>query len=1063
VLFGGVGGASATSLTACTVSISAPVANPTTAPASAPITYTATVTAGAGCTNGSPTGSVNFYSNYVVGGLPQVFQLGTSTSVVATSTPGQSVATMVDSSLPMGSFVITATFNSSNTALFLNSGTSAGTNVVISSSAPPQTSMNFTESDATIPVGQPVTFDVHINVLDQNGQVTNAIATGLVDFSAGSAGGSGQFHFATVQLDSTGSLSFTYQGFVPGDYIVTASYLGSPSSSPISGQLELHVLAPQSTATTTTVSASPSSFSSGDSTTFTATVTEAGGAPVPAGGTVTFSAGPTATSLTSEGEAQTDANGVAQLSAQNFLPGSYVVVARYTGDSANSIASSTSVASQFFVSTSAVTGTAVDQISYTGDTSAAFGSTATLSAHLQDGGGGAIGGKTITLSAGAQSCTTTSDAQGNASCQIVVTQNPAQYAATASFGGDGNWEPAAASGPFTVVPAPSSLQYTGDTSGAFGSTATLSATLTGAGAFLTGRNVTLTMGLQSCSATTDGSGNASCQITIAQSPGPYPVSASFAGDTDFTTSSASGNFTVTAPTATATTYTGATQGVQGSTVTLSATVTGVPNGATVAFVVGAESCNGTVATGAASCQVTLTDAPGSGYTVSATYAGDASHTGSADSKPFTVIAPTTATHIAAVGPVLAGSSATLSATVSPSSAPGTVTFSSGGTTLCTATLSAGAASCSASFAQTGTYTVTAKYGGNGLYPPSSDSTSVLVYALAPGGGSFVVGDKSATGNVTFWGAQWSKVNALSGGPAPDAFKGFALNGATCGGTWTTDPGNSSPPPAGPLPAYMAVLVTSASAKAGSMIYGNTVAIVIVQTSAGYKNDPGHAGTGTVVATLCTGSGALTKPATKTTYTGATSGATGAAATLSATLTDAAGNALNNETVTLSVGTLSCTGKTDGKGNASCNVTITQGAGSYPVTATFAGDAGYAGSNASSTFTVAAASVCSTKGSKCESLLADPTVTGRTLTLVYMDDSTIKSATATANGQSLPVAITATSGQPQNYVDSNGGSTSTKNQSRLTITLPAAGTYSVVVTAYDSDGDLDQYVWTVTVP
>ncbi|HEY8029928.1 MAG TPA: Ig-like domain repeat protein [Gaiellaceae bacterium] len=852
-LFGGVGGASATSLAACTVSISAPIASPSTAPAGSPITYTATVTAGAGCTNGSPTGSVNFYSNYIVGGLPQAFQLGTSTSVVPTSTPGQSVATMVDSSLPMGSFVITATFNSDNTGLYLNSGTSAGTSVVISSSSPPQTSINFTESAATVTVGQPVTFDVHINVLDQNGQVTNGVAAGLVDFSAGSAGGSGQFHFATLQLDGTGSLTFTYQGFVPGDYIVTASYLGSPASSPIAGQLELHVLAPQSTATTTTVSATPSSFPSGNATSFSATVTEAGGAPVPAGGNVAFSAGPNATSLTSEGEAQTDANGVAQLSVQNFLPGSYVVVARYLGDSANSIGSSTSVAAQFFVSTSAVTGTAVDQVSYTGDTSAAFDSTATLSAHLQDGGGGAIGGKTITLTAGTQSCTGASDPQGNASCQIGLAQDAGQYAVTASFTGDGNWEPATASGPFTVFAAPSSLHYTGDTSAAYGSQATLSAMLTD-GVALPGRTVTLTMGTQSCSGTTNGAGQASCQITIAQAAGPHPVTASFSGDADYAASSTSGTFTVTAPTATTTTYTGTTQGTHGATATLSANVTGAPNGAPISFTLGTQQCSGTLSGGSASCTVTLSDPPGTSYAVKATYAGDASHQGSSDSKPFTIIAATSTTQAGPVAPVLVGTGATLTATVAPATATGTVTFSNGGTTLCTATLSAGAASCTATFSQPGSYAVTARYGGDRVYPPSSGTTTVLVYALAPGGGSFVVGDKSASGAATFWGAQWSKINVLGGGGAPDSFKGFALNPPTpqCGGTWTTDPGNSSPPPAGPLPAYMALIVSSKISKSGSQISGNTVAIVIVKTNSGYKNDPGHAGTGTVVATLCSG-------------------------------------------------------------------------------------------------------------------------------------------------------------------------------------------------------------------
>jgi hypothetical protein len=148
--------------------------------------------------------------------------------------------------------------------------------------------------------------------------------------------------------------------------------------------------------------------------------------------------------------------------------------------------------------------------------------------------------------------------------------------------------------------------------------------------------------------------------------------------------------------------------------------------------------------------------------------------------------------------------------------------------------------------------VTARYGGGGVYPSSSGTTTVLVYAFAPGGGAFVVGDRSATGSVTFWGAQWAKVNVLSGGAAPDGFKGFAINGAVCGGTWSTDPGNSAPPPAGPLPAYMAVVVAGKSTKSGSQISGTAVSVVIVKTDAGYDANPGHAGTGTVVATLCSG-------------------------------------------------------------------------------------------------------------------------------------------------------------------------------------------------------------------
>jgi hypothetical protein len=55
----------------------------------------------------------------------------------------------------------------------------------------------------------------------------------------------------------------------------------------------------------------------------------------------------------------------------------------------------------------------------------------------------------------------------------------------------------------------------------------------------------------------------------------------------------------------------------------------------------------------------------------------------------------------------------------------------------------------------------------------------------------VIGDLDAVvGNeVTFWSPCWAKVNHLSGGMAPNSFKGFALhpepNPAACGGTWTT--------------------------------------------------------------------------------------------------------------------------------------------------------------------------------------------------------------------------------------------------------------------------------------
>ena len=106
--------------------------------------------------------------------------------------------------------------------------------------------------------------------------------------------------------------------------------------------------------------------------------------------------------------------------------------------------------------------------------------------------------------------------------------------------------------------------------------------------------------------------------------------------------------------------------------------------------------------------------------------------------------------------------------------------------------------------------------------------------------------------VTFWGNQWAKNNSLSGGAAPTAFKGYDNKSTmpTCGGSWTTDPGNSSVPPAR-VPQYLAVIVSSKVAKSGSAISGDVKEVIIVKTNPGYSSDPGHPGTGTVIAVLCT--------------------------------------------------------------------------------------------------------------------------------------------------------------------------------------------------------------------
>ncbi|HEV3370395.1 MAG TPA: hypothetical protein VG074_12595, partial [Acidimicrobiales bacterium] len=104
----------------------------------------------------------------------------------------------------------------------------------------------------------------------------------------------------------------------------------------------------------------------------------------------------------------------------------------------------------------------------------------------------------------------------------------------------------------------------------------------------------------------------------------------------------------------------------------------------------------------------------------------------------------------------------------------------------------------------------------------------------------------------FWGAQWWKDNTFSGvNNGPASMKGYVdyVGSLTCGTTWTSDPGNSSDPPS-TIPSEMEVIVSSQVSQSGSTESGNILHIVIVKTNPGYGGNPGHAGTGVIVGTIC---------------------------------------------------------------------------------------------------------------------------------------------------------------------------------------------------------------------
>jgi hypothetical protein len=299
--------------------------------------------------------------------------------------------------------------------------------------------------------------------------------------------------------------------------------------------------------------------------------------------------------------------------------------------------------------------------------------------------------------------------------------------------------------------------------------------------------------------------------------------------------------------------------------TLTVTSSGAPiPGMTIHFTIGTQSCDPvTNASGIASCTINVTQAPGN-YTVIASFAGSGAYEPSSDSKAFIITREETTLTYTGDIVIANGGTAHLSAVLKEDGttpiAGRTINFTLGtGVTAQTCnggTDATGKAACNIGPVNQplGPGTVSAKFAGDAFYLPSSDSANTILFAFLTSGG-FMVGDGSAALGTRdeFWGADWSQVNALSDGPAPNSFKGFAENLSSeppkCGITWTTGAGNSSDPPA-TLPTYIGVLVTPSVSKSGPNVSGRVTQIVVVSTDVGYARDPGHSGTGTVVAQFC---------------------------------------------------------------------------------------------------------------------------------------------------------------------------------------------------------------------
>lgn len=279
-------------------------------------------------------------------------------------------------------------------------------------------------------------------------------------------------------------------------------------------------------------------------------------------------------------------------------------------------------------------------------------------------------------------------------------------------------------------------------------------------------------------------------------------------------------------------------------------------GAPITLSIDGQSCAATtLASGVGSCSITPNEPAGS-YPLKATFAGNGQYNPSSATGTFVVTLEETTLAITSSNTLPTGAvivSAVLKEDGTTPIAGRTVTFSAGSVTANGTTNGSGVATATLALAP-GAYTLNANFAGDPFYLPAKAVAQTL-FVFQPtqfviwGGNAPNVADAVKVGqDYNFWGAQWEKQVTAGDYQSNGSFKGYAEH--VSGTTWTSAPGDSSNPPAS-VATYISVIVATHIAKDGSVESGNIVERVVlkVDNPAGYQPDPGHPGSGVMVAVV----------------------------------------------------------------------------------------------------------------------------------------------------------------------------------------------------------------------
>ena len=435
-------------------------------------------------------------------------------------------------------------------------------------------------------------------------------------------------------------------------------------------------------------------------------------------GTVQFTAGGTAI-----GSAAVGSGGVATLTLSSLAPGVKNIVATYGGSTDDAGSASTPLV-ETVQQIGTTTGIAVDANPVSA--LATVHLTATVAMAAGATADGAITGQ-VTFNDGSAVLGTAALNSNGVATLAVSTLSVGQHAISASYGGNTNYAGSSSSALSEAVSlTPSTTVAAGGAGAMTGAPVTLTATVSGANGVATGTVKFFDGGSQMGAGILNAQGVATLTVG-SMTVGIHTVVAVYGGDASFGNSSSNGLVVTVAqdPTTTALAVS-ANPTVAGQNVTFTANVTSVSQGfsGTVNFLDGGVTIGqGTLS--AAGVASYTTNALGLGsHAISAAYAGDTNHAGSASaSVTELVVQGVTVGLQASANPSIAGASLTFSVKVVGTAVAvpsGAVSFTDGATVIGAATLDgSGTAILTTTALSVGSHIIGVSYAGDGHYAPGS--------------------------------------------------------------------------------------------------------------------------------------------------------------------------------------------------------------------------------------------------------------------------------------------------------------------------------------------------------